>query len=122
MFVDGFLDFSEAERRILAVLAGVCRRMEITILMDGKSPMLRDIHQMPDEFGLFYRLEETYRRLLFALNEAGAKMEPPLVLDDPKRLKSEALIAVERYAFGAGRKKSEGGIFIPAAEQSASLS
>src|SRR5439155_24635858 len=34
VYVDSFLEFSEFERRMLAGIAKVCRRMEITLLLD----------------------------------------------------------------------------------------
>ena len=34
VFVDGFLDFSEFERRMLSSIAKVARQMDITLLLD----------------------------------------------------------------------------------------
>src|SRR5262249_35236569 len=76
VFVDGFLEFSDPERRILAGLAKVARDIRITLLLDPASSVLKDVHALPDEMGLFHRTEDAYRRLWFAFNEAEVAVDP----------------------------------------------
>src|SRR5687768_6774407 len=49
VFVDGFNDFSDFERRLLAGIAKVAARLEVTLPLDPASPVLRDPHRLPDE-------------------------------------------------------------------------
>jgi ATP-dependent helicase/nuclease subunit B len=63
IYVDCFLDFTEFERRTLVAAAKAGAAVEITLLMDPRSPMLQNPHTNPDEMSLFRRTEETYRRL-----------------------------------------------------------
>ncbi|HVT88615.1 MAG TPA: PD-(D/E)XK nuclease family protein, partial [Tepidisphaeraceae bacterium] len=96
VFVDGFLDLQDWQRRMLVALAGVCKQVDFTLLMDPASPLLKDEHQMPDEMGLFYKTEETYRRLWFAFNEAGITPKKPLLLNKIARFESSPLRKIEQ--------------------------
>ncbi|HTL28696.1 MAG TPA: PD-(D/E)XK nuclease family protein [Tepidisphaeraceae bacterium] len=68
-YVDGFLDFTEYERQLLAGLAKVCRQMEITLLVDPDSAVVKDPHQLPDDLNRFHRTESTFRKLWFTFTE-----------------------------------------------------
>src|SRR4051812_36719697 len=70
-FVDGFLEFTEYERQMLAGLAKVAGQMEITLLIDSQSPVVRDVHQLPDDLSRFHRTESTFRKLWFTFTEQG---------------------------------------------------
>ena len=104
VYVDGFLEFTEVERRMLAAIAGVAQTVEIALLIDPDSPTVRDVHHLPDEDGLFFRLEEAYRRLVFSFSEAGIKIEKPVALRDAKRFDNPALAEIERRFFGNDRE------------------
>lgn len=97
-FVDGFLEFSDFDRRLLVGIARVCRDMEVTLLLDPASHVLKNPHLLPDELSLFHRTEDAYRRLWFAFNEAGIEIEQPIVLKSVTRFESPALAQVEQHA------------------------
>jgi ATP-dependent helicase/nuclease subunit B len=99
VYVDGFLDFSDDERRTLAVLAAVCRHVRVTLPIDPASPMLRDPHRLPEDMSLFRRTEEAYRRLWFVFAEAGEEVNAPVLLTTAHRFRAHpVLAAVERLA------------------------
>jgi ATP-dependent helicase/nuclease subunit B len=100
-YVDGFFEFTDHERRMLGAIAKAGARMEITVLMDPGSPLLRDPHPLPDEMGLFHRTETTYRRLWFTLKEENVAVDPPVMLGDVRRFESAMLARVEGEMFGA---------------------
>src|SRR5262245_43981095 len=63
VFVDGFLEFTDFERRMLAELGKVCRDVHVTLLLDPASLVLAKRHLNPDELALFHKTEQTYKRL-----------------------------------------------------------
>jgi len=89
VFVDGHLDYTRVECQLLAAIASRCRSLTITGLVDPKSPVARDVNNLPDELSLFHRTETAYRRLHFCLKEAG------VAIAEPERL---GTTAVERPA------------------------
>jgi ATP-dependent helicase/nuclease subunit B len=97
-FIDGFLEFSDYERRVIAAMAKACNVVEITLLLDPSSPLLKDPHRLPDEMSLFHRTEDTYRKLWFTLHEDGVAVDDPLVLDGARRFENPALMHVESHA------------------------
>ena len=99
VYVDGFLEFTDHERRMLGAIAQAGARMEITLLMDPHCPLLRNPHLMPKDMGLFHRTETTYRRLGFTFSELGVKVNAPVVLEQCPRFVSEALSRLERELF-----------------------
>ncbi|WP_428939794.1 PD-(D/E)XK nuclease family protein [Fontivita pretiosa] len=107
VFVDGFLEFDEQERRILAGVARVCRDMTITLLMDPDSPVLNDVHQIPHELSLFHRTEQTYRKLWLAFAEAGVKCQPPMLLRKITRFVTPSLEQIEKHLFSGRAVKCE---------------
>lgn len=99
VFIDGFLDFSDRERRMIAAMGKACDRVEITLLCDPASPTLRDPHQLPDDLSLFHRTESTYRQLALMLAEQGVRTETPLALKSTSRFTEPALSAIESSLF-----------------------
>jgi ATP-dependent helicase/nuclease subunit B len=97
LFVDGFIELHDWQRRMLGGLATVCREIEITVLLDPSSEILRNPHHVPEEMSLFRRTEELYRRLWFTFNEMEAPVEPPLRLTSTRRYQSAALSQLERH-------------------------
>ena len=104
VYVDGFLEFTDTERKMLAAMANVAERVEITLLADPASRTIGDVHHLPDEFGLFYRLEETYRRLIHTFNESAVKIERPMILADVRRFANPSLTIIEKRLFEAKAK------------------
>src|SRR4051812_27318808 len=78
VYVDGFAEFSDFERRLLAGVAKVAARMEVMLLLDPSSPVVRDPHTLPDEASLFHQTEQTCRRLWFTFAEQNVAIESPL--------------------------------------------
>lgn len=96
VYVDGFSEFTEHERKLLAGIAKVAARMEVMLLLDPASPVVRDPHTLPDEDGLFHQTEQTYRRLWFSFAEDNATVEAPLKLTRPHRFHAPAIGQIER--------------------------
>ena len=85
IYVDGFVDFSECERRILAAVARAGARLEIALLIDPRSPVVQNPHTLPDEMSLFRPAEETYRKLYFAFSQENVRITDPVVLGAENR-------------------------------------
>ena len=109
VYIDGFLEFTERERKIIAALAKSCASVDVTILIDPASKTVQNIHHIPDELSLFYRTEMTYRQLALSLGEAGVKIDPPLVLTTSRRFESPALAAIESTLFTHSIKPVDAG-------------
>ncbi len=99
VYVDGFHEFTDFERRTLAGVAKVCAQMEITLLLDPASHVLNDQHRLPDEMSLFHRTEETYRRLWFTFHVEGIDVAPPVLIDVTKRFSNAHLSHAEKFLF-----------------------
>ena len=100
VYVDGFAEFTDFERRVLAKLAAVAARAEIMLLIDPASPVARDAAGAPHEMSLFHQVESTYGKLARAFSDEGATLPPVKPLHDVKRFRSPALAAIEREMFG----------------------
>jgi ATP-dependent helicase/nuclease subunit B len=114
IYVDGFFDFAEQERQLLAALARNCAAMEITLLMDPGSAVLRDPKQRPEAMSLFHRTEQTYRRLLESFRELGIAIKEPVLLSDAQQSATRAMKRAERYLFSRVPQESgdAGGIHL----------
>ena len=95
-FIDGIHDFTAFEQQAIAVLAGVCRSVVVTLLLD---PKLARSDAMPgddDVSTVFRRTQRSHARLQRTLREAGIKPSDPLVLNTAHRhAASAALRAIE---------------------------
>jgi ATP-dependent helicase/nuclease subunit B len=101
VYVDGFLEFTEYERRVLAKLGKLCRHVEITLPIDPRSEVIRHPDLLPADLSLFHKVEMAYRRLRMVFREESAPVDdPPVLLSETHRFKTAALRAVEQYAFG----------------------
>src|SRR5688572_6181333 len=96
VYVDGFTDFSDYERKVLAALGRACRSVEVALLIEPGSPTVRDPHHLPDELSLFHRTEEAYRRLWFAMAEADVVVTEPVVMTRAHRFAARELAQLER--------------------------
>jgi ATP-dependent helicase/nuclease subunit B len=101
VLVDQFFDFTHRERRMLTILGRVCPAVHIALTMDCKSNVLANPHNLPDDDSIFHRTERTYRKLHFALAEAGVPIAAPILLTDSKRFTRPALQQIERGIPGA---------------------
>lgn len=110
VYVDGFYDFAESERRMIVGLAMTCRHVDVTILADPDSPIVGNVDRMPDEAGLFHRTEDAYRRLMVALRRNGAKVEAPVRLRDVYRFASPTLATLEQSVFGTDAAKRDASV------------
>jgi ATP-dependent helicase/nuclease subunit B len=106
IYVDGFFDFAEQERQLLAALARGCAAMEITLLMDPGSAVLGDSERRPEAMSLFYRTEQTYRRLRESFRELGVAVEEPVLLGDAQKSATAALKRAESQLFGRAPRGS----------------
>src|SRR5439155_7277638 len=61
VYIDGFLDFTDRERRMIVALAKACESVTITFLADPDSRTISDVHHLPDEMSLFHRTETQFR-------------------------------------------------------------
>ena len=107
VYVDGFTEFTDYERRVLAAVAKVAARMEVTLLIDPGSPTVRDPHVMPDEGSLFHQTESAYRRLWFAFAEENVTVTDPVLPEGNHRFRGPALAHIERELFTAHPPRSE---------------
>jgi ATP-dependent helicase/nuclease subunit B len=99
VYVDGFTTFTDFERRLLAGLGKVAAHVQIALLLDPKSAVLRDRHAIPDDGSPFHQTEQTYRKLHFAFSENGVLIDSPVLLDKVYRFTEEALERVEAETF-----------------------
>jgi ATP-dependent helicase/nuclease subunit B len=99
IYVDGFLDFTNYERRILVGAAKAGASIDIAMLVDPKSPLITNPHLMPDDMGVFRKTEDAYRRLYFAFSEAGIPIADPLLRKEPRRFSSRAIGHLETNLF-----------------------
>ncbi len=123
-YVDGFLEFSDYERRVIASMAKACRSIEITMLMDPSSAVFKNPHQLPDEMCLFHRTEDGYRKLWFTLHEEGVEVDDPVVLERVRRFENPSLAHVEKHAMsrrGAPESKSHGIALVEAPDRRAEV-
>jgi ATP-dependent helicase/nuclease subunit B len=107
VYIDGFHEFTDRERRMIIALGETCGRVDVTLLIDPKSPTLRDVHTLPDDLSLFHRTETTYRKLVLALTEAGVEIDPPVPLTKTPRFADGALAEVERSLFDGAAPQAE---------------
>lgn len=100
VYVDGFAEFTDTERRTLARLARFAHRVEIALLIDPSHPTIRDVHHLPDAMDLFHQTLQTYRQLHFAFEQEGVAIAEPLVLTDLERFaQQKPLEYIERWLF-----------------------
>ncbi|HEY1683650.1 MAG TPA: PD-(D/E)XK nuclease family protein [Tepidisphaeraceae bacterium] len=96
LFIDGFLDYRQYERQMIAGMAKSCGELEISVLADPGSAIFTNPHTLPDETDLFHRTEDAYRQLYFALTEANVAIDSPVKLKNSPRFKSPGLGKIER--------------------------
>lgn len=112
VYADGFTEFSDFERRLLAGLAKVAARVEITLSLDPASEVLRNPHTLPDEGSLFHQTEQAYRRLWFALAEEHVAVEPPMLFTHVHRFAAPVLATLEREMFSEPATEDEPPSFV----------
>jgi len=99
VYVDGFLEFDEDDRRLLVALGKTVEKLEICLLIHPGSRTLHMPRQAPDELSLFHRTEQTYRRLYLALADAGVEITPPVVFTDETRFAANGSLALLERTF-----------------------
>jgi ATP-dependent helicase/nuclease subunit B len=107
VYVDGFDVFAEYERQLLAGLAKASRTLEITLLMNPLSPLVENVHLLPNEMSLFHRVEQTYRQLYFTFQEKNVALDAPLLLTQSYRFTNPTLESIESRMFSAGSARFE---------------
>jgi ATP-dependent helicase/nuclease subunit B len=99
IYVDGFLDFTDHERRMLVGIAKAGAHVEICLPIDPRSPVLANPHLIPDEMSLFRRPEDAFRRLWFALAEENVTVNEPVRLEAIDRFDATSLKRLEAGLF-----------------------
>lgn len=99
VFVDGFFDFSDHERKLVLALSHTCSQVNVTMLLDPESAAVRFPDRKPGEMSLFRRSEEQYQRLMHDAHRAGVAIDEPVVLKHAHRFKNPALLHLERSMF-----------------------
>ncbi|HET6246509.1 MAG TPA: PD-(D/E)XK nuclease family protein, partial [Tepidisphaeraceae bacterium] len=108
IYVDGFFDFTDHERKMLGALAKAGAAMEITLVMDPQSPVLKDASLLPDEMSLFHRTESTYRRLFFTFAQENVPVNQAVILTEQPRFESADLGRLEREIFPESASRDTG--------------
>lgn len=83
VFVDGHLDFSHVECRLVATLARYAKSVSVTMLMEPTSRIVENPLAGPADDSLFHRTERAYARLRRALQADSIEPDPPLRLAPP---------------------------------------
>lgn len=92
VFVDGFYDFTDFERKFLVGVARACERLEIALTMDPATPLLTNPHAMPEELSTFHPIEQTYRQLYFAFNESNIDLDAPMLFKKAQRFRPNSAV------------------------------
>lgn len=103
VWVDGFASFMQQEALTLALLARLCSRMEISLLLDPRlyGASGRD-SALADQARLFSRTLRTQEELGELLRRSGVAVETPILLSshEPPRTRGQATLArMERTFF-----------------------
>jgi ATP-dependent helicase/nuclease subunit B len=99
VYIDGFLEFTDRERRMIVALAQSTSNVEITLPIDPRSRTKADLHHLPAELSRFHRTEMQYRLLALALKDAGVVVETPLLLKQQRRFEADELGVIEQALF-----------------------
>lgn len=99
VYVDGFVEFTDFERQLLAGVAKAGANVEVSLLIDPRSPTVGDPRTLPRELSLFHQTEDAYRRLYFAFESAGLEISQPVLLPEIHRFSSPSLAHLERHVF-----------------------
>ena len=126
VYVDGFREFSEYERRVLARLGKVSRQVEITLPMDPRSAVIRQPDLLPEELSLFHSVETAYRRLRMTFREEGVPVDDPVtLLTEVHRFTRPGPRAVDKHAFETAipyvQKSAEGIELLAAPDRTAEV-
>lgn len=96
-YIDGFLEFTDFERRMIASMTKVCRSVEVTMLLDPDSPTLSDPREPDDELNPFHRTEQAYWRLWRTLTDRQILPAAPVILRKVWRFADDSLRHVETH-------------------------
>ncbi|MFQ5424942.1 MAG: PD-(D/E)XK nuclease family protein, partial [Phycisphaerae bacterium] len=102
IWMDGFAGLSHQQVRMVAALAQRAGRVNVSMLVDPSSAILRGTDREPDDLSLFARSDRTWTALARAVRAAGVTIEEPLLLGTPRCLRyaeGSPLAALERRLF-----------------------
>jgi|GEM_PF-670494 len=97
IYVDGFLHFTQRERLLLTSLAKACPIMQVALMLDPQSVVLRDEPGEIEEMSLFHQMEEEYCKLSSAFAAAAVSVSKPVLLREIHRFQIEGLKCVEHW-------------------------
>jgi ATP-dependent helicase/nuclease subunit B len=95
VFVDSYFDFTGFERRMLAALGNACPSLSITLTLDPASPIVSNHHHRLDDLSVFHRTEEAYQRLQYEFGAEEVQVDPPVLLDHPRRFTSASIASLK---------------------------
>ncbi|GIW77709.1 MAG: ATP-dependent helicase/deoxyribonuclease subunit B [Phycisphaerae bacterium] len=96
ILVDDFYDLTVYERQILTAVVSTAPRSLISMLVSPHSPLIQNIHHLPEETRLLFKSEHTYRKLHFALTQSGVRLETPTILTESPRFRSPVLKSLQQ--------------------------
>jgi ATP-dependent helicase/DNAse subunit B/REP element-mobilizing transposase RayT len=99
VYVDGFYEFTDNDRRVLAALAAGTTRVEVSLTVPPESPVVTGVGRLPLDLSPFHRTERAYLALRQAMAEAGARIAEPELLPGADRFEAEPLGRIERLLF-----------------------
>jgi ATP-dependent helicase/nuclease subunit B len=108
VYVDGFLRFSPRERKLLVTIGRLCRQINIALMLDPESDVLKNLHHNSDELELFHRSEEEYQKLYFGFGNEKVKVLPSLILRETPRFQSAAMKQIQTWSDGTEGGSSDG--------------
>ncbi|MFI5379987.1 MAG: PD-(D/E)XK nuclease family protein, partial [Tepidisphaerales bacterium] len=106
VFVDGYSEFSDPERRMLARLGRLCERVEVTLLLDAETTIGSDTP--PDELGVLHRVEYTCQKLLKACADEGTPIDKAVLMKEIRRYATDELRRVEARMAGKQAARQNG--------------
>lgn len=96
ILIDDFYELTVYERQILTAVVSTARKSLISMLISPHSPLIQNIHHLPEENHLLFKSEYTYRKLHFSLTQAGVTLEPPVILTESPRYTSSVLKSLQQ--------------------------
>lgn len=96
ILIDDFHELTVYERQILTAVVSTAPQSLISMLVSPGSPLIQNIHHLPEETHLLYKSEFTYRKLYFSLTQAGVVLEPPVILTETPRYMSPVLASLQQ--------------------------
>ncbi len=107
--LDGFIGFTPIQNRLLGVMLGCCRKVYVTVTMDGGE----DVYSRGSMHDRFWKSRKTIHELLKKAGSAGAAVEEPVRMErtpacEKRLIKTPALEFLNHHLFCFGSDVYEG--------------